>query len=89
MPSDLSTYRSSPSEQKRIAAFFALLPSSGALALDIGARDGFLAMKLAERFDEVVALDLDKPEIDHPDIEPVQGNVTDLEFAENQFDAIP
>lgn len=88
MPTDLSTYRSSPAEQERIADLFALLPSSGALALDIGARDGFLAMKLAERFDEVVALDLDKPEIDHPDIEPVQGNVTDLEFAENQFDAI-
>lgn len=88
MPSDLSTYRSSPAEQKRIADLFALLPSSGALALDIGARDGFLAMKLAERFDEVVALDLDKPEIDHPDIKPLQGNVADLEFGENQFDAV-
>ena len=44
--------------------------------------------KLAERFDRVVALDLAKPEIDHPAIEPVEGNVTCLPFDDNQFDAV-
>lgn len=88
MSIDLTTYRSSARELQRVADLFALLPAGGALALDIGARDCYLARKLAERFDRVVALDLDKPEIDHHNIEPVAGNVTCLQFDDNQFDAI-
>ena len=88
MSSDLTQYRSSPAEQGRVSDLFALLPTRGSLALDIGARDGYLAKKLAERFDKVVALDLERPDIDHPNIEPVKGDATALTFADNQFDAI-
>lgn len=88
MPADLTAYRSSPAEQQRIADLFELLPANGIQALDIGARDGFLAKKLAERFNKVIALDLEKPEIDHPNIEPVKGSATHLEFVDNQFDAV-
>lgn len=88
MSSDLTSYRSSPAEQQRVADLFALLPASGTRGLDIGARDGYLAKKLAERFHQVVALDLEKPDIDFPGIEPVQGNVTCLQFPDNHFDAV-
>lgn len=88
MPSRLTEYRASPAEQQRISDLFALLPTSGASALDIGARDCYLARKLAERFDRVVALDLEKPDVEHPGIEPVAGNVTGLPFDDNQFDAV-
>jgi demethylmenaquinone methyltransferase/2-methoxy-6-polyprenyl-1,4-benzoquinol methylase len=88
MPIDLAAYRASAAEQQRSADLFALLPSRGSTALDIGARDGYLARKLAERFNRVVALDLEKPVIDHPRVEAVQGDVTALQFADNEFDAI-
>ena len=88
MSSSLTEYRSSPAEQQRVEDLFALLPARGAYALDIGARDCYLALKLAERFDRVVALDLAKPEIDHPTIEAVEGNVICLPFDDNQFDAV-
>lgn len=88
MRTDLAAYRASHSEQERIADLFALLPLSGKLALDIGARDGYLANLLAERFDKVVALDLTKPDIDHPKIQPLQGDATCLQFSANQFDVV-
>lgn len=88
MSTNLAAHRESPSEQQRIADLFALLPVSGREALDIGARDGYLAKRLAERFDRVTALDLERPRIDHDKIEPVKGDVTRLDFADNRFDAV-
>jgi SAM-dependent methyltransferase len=88
MSISLDTYRASTSEQQRIADIFSLLPATGGLALDIGARDGYLARLLAERFDKVVALDLMKPEIDHPKIEPVGGDATCLQFPDDHFDVV-
>lgn len=67
---------------------FTLIPTSGERALDIGARDGYLAIKLAERFRLVVALDLEKPSIDHPRVQPVKGNAAQLEFPDNYFDTV-
>ena len=61
MTSDLTEYRSSPTERLRVANLFELLPATGAYALDIGARDGYLAKMLTERFGRVVALDLESP----------------------------
>lgn len=88
MASCMTEYRASPAEQRRIADLFALLPARGNAAIDIGARDCYLARKLAERFDRVVALDLEKPDIDQPGIEPLAGNVVSLPFDDNQFDAV-
>lgn len=88
MSSCMTEYRASPAEQQRIADLFALLPSHGYAAIDIGARDCYLARKLAERFEKVVALDLERPEVEHPGIEPIAGNVVRLPFADNQFDAV-
>lgn len=88
MSSNLTEYRASPTERQRVTDLFVLLPAVGVCALDVGARDCYLAKMLAERFERVVALDLKKPEIDHPAIDPVAGSVTCLPFEDNQFDAV-
>jgi hypothetical protein len=63
---DLTEYRASPAEQKRTADLLRLIPTHGRSALDIGARDGHFSRLLAERFDQVTALDLTEPDISHP-----------------------
>ncbi|MDP2881172.1 MAG: class I SAM-dependent methyltransferase [Azonexus sp.] len=88
MSSNLTEYRASPAEQKRVADLFTLLPATGVRALDIGARDCYLAKILVERFERVVALDLERPQVEHPAIDPVAGSVTCLPFEDNQFDAV-
>ncbi len=85
---DLTAYRASPQEQERVAALMRLIPERGRRALDIGARDGFLSRLLAERFDEVVALDLTKPDIDIPRVTAVAGDASALTFEDNHFDAV-
>ncbi|MFN0163535.1 MAG: class I SAM-dependent methyltransferase [Burkholderiales bacterium] len=81
-------FRDSPLEQARIADLFGLIPERGARALDVGARDGFLSLRLAERYDSVVALDLEKPQIDHPRIECVAANAAALPYADDSFDLV-
>lgn len=88
MTQDLSEYRASQREQERIKDLFSLIPESGLLALDIGARDGFLSKQLAQRFGSVIALDIDQPNIDYPRIKPVKGDVTQLEFADASIDLV-
>lgn len=88
MSSNLTEYRASASEQERIADLFMLLPSTGVCAIDIGARDCYLAKVLATRFERVVALDLERPQVEHPAIDPVAGSATCLPFGDNQFDAV-
>ena len=88
MAVDISAYRASESEQSRITDLSALMPDTGECALDIGARDGYLTKKLAERFDSVVALDLEQPDIDYPRILPVKGDATCLDFPDNHFDVV-
>jgi len=85
---DLAGYRASPREQHRTADLLALLPSAGASALDVGARDGYLSRLMAERYERVVALDLAEPSIDHPRIECRQGDVTNLPFDNASFDCV-
>lgn len=85
---DLSAYRAKPAEQERVASLLRLLPERGERALDIGARDGFIAQLMADRFEEVVALDLQRPDVDHPKVRPVAGDATHLEFSTGHFDAV-
>lgn len=85
---DLTDYRNSASEQARISDLMRLAPPNGEAALDVGARDGYLSKLLAKRFDSVTALDLQKPDIDHPRIKCVQGNIAALQFSDGCFDLV-
>ena len=88
MKYDLSAYRSSALEQARSQSLLNLIPAKGGSVLDIGARDGYIAKQLLGRFTRVVALDLERPNIDDPRVEAVQGNAINLQFPDNTFDAI-
>lgn len=85
---DLALYRQSAAEQKRIGDLLKLLPKHGAKVLDVGARDGYISILLTQVFDTVTALDLQMPQIDHPKVNCVKGNITALEFPDNYFDAV-
>ncbi len=80
--------RTSGPELARTSDLLNLIPSQGSTALDIGARDGHFSKLLAERFEHVVALDLDKPDIDHPRVESVKGDASQLTFGDNAFDFV-
>jgi len=85
---DLQAYRELQSEKDRIASLLALIPHKGHSALDIGARDGHLSIALTGFFDEVTALDLEKPNIKHANIIPVKGDVSSLEYPDYSFDLV-
>lgn len=56
--------------------------------LEIGARDGHFSKILTNYFSKVVALDLNKPKINHEKIKCVQGDVADLAFDDNSFEYV-
>jgi SAM-dependent methyltransferase len=85
---DLSAYRASPTEQTRIASLFSLMPKHFANGLDIGARDGYISLRMAERSDHVTALDLSRPQITHEKITCVEGNAAKLDFDDDRFDVV-
>ena len=84
----LIEYRASANEQMRTQDLLDLTPSSGARALDVGARDGHFSRLLADRFDSVVALDLTMPDVSHPKVSCVEGNAAALDFADGSFDFV-
>lgn len=85
---DLNEYRGSDRELMRTADLMRLVPANGHTALDVGARDGHFSRLLADRYSEVVALDLTKPNIDHLRIRCVAGNLLNLEFSDKSFDLV-
>jgi ubiquinone/menaquinone biosynthesis C-methylase UbiE len=85
---NLEHYRQSANEQLRVAKLMGLIPHKGANALDAGARDGFLSVKLADYFDTVTAIDLELPNIAHERVRPQIGDMTQLEFKDNAFDLV-
>src|SRR5262245_29514775 len=64
------------------------LIGTGRAALDVGARSGEISSRVADGFDEVVALDLVKPRVVHPKVRAVVGDATALQFPDNSFDAV-
>ena len=87
-PIEMTAYRASDSEVARIQNLMDLLPDTVGSVLDIGARDGFVSKRMADRCATVVALDLELPVIDDERIQCVQGNITKLAFADSSFDAV-
>lgn len=83
---DLQAYRESEPEQRRIGSLMALTPEAGEKALDLGARDGYLSLKLAERFYEVCAVDLIKPSVLHSKVCCLAADGRSLPFPDGYFD---
>lgn len=86
---DLTEYRKSESEQRRTEGLLKMVSDvsdRGKSVLDIGARDGHFSNLLTGYFERVTALDLVTPEIQHHNINCVQGDITNLEHADNSFD---
>ncbi len=84
----LASYRSAGAERQRTDSLFQLLPKAARTALEIGPRDGFHTRLLAQRFEHVTALDLELPDIEHPRVTPLAGDVTSLQFADGSFDCV-
>jgi len=85
---DLVSCRASSSEQARIASLIALMPANFTTGLDIGARDGYISLRMAERGECITALDLSMPIIAHEKIVCVQGNASALEFDSDTFNVV-
>ena len=85
---DLTEYRASAPERKRIADLMRLLPLDLDSVLDIGARDGFISKLLARHFPKVTALDLEEPRKNDGRIRCVKGDVTSLNFPDDSFDLV-
>ncbi|HBY64506.1 MAG TPA: hypothetical protein DEH78_32195 [Solibacterales bacterium] len=85
---DLAAYRANPRERARAADLLALLPAGRRTVLDVGARDGHFSKLLTGYFEEVTALDLAAPQVDHPAVKNVAGDATNLQFAGGSFDVV-
>lgn len=85
---DLASYRASEKERLRTDDLMRLMPKEGIRALDIGAREGYFSRLMAERFEQVVALDLERPTFEHPGVTCVAGNAAALDFPDRHFDLV-
>ncbi len=85
---DLSGYRASSSERERTADLLRHMPTKGRNALDIGARDGHFSLLMADRFDEVTALDLTEPMVSHPKVRCVKGDAAEISVADDSYNFV-
>jgi SAM-dependent methyltransferase len=85
---DVKKYREGDQEKARTADLVRLLPRGRRSVLDIGARDGYFSQLLTKYFDQVTALDLEKPDFSFERVTTVAGDVTSLKFADDSFDCV-
>lgn len=84
----IEAFRQEEREQGRIASLFELIPKHGLSVLDVGARDGYLSLRLSDRFRNVVALDLTKPACVPPGLKWIIGNAAQIPFPDRSFDLV-
>lgn len=86
---DTTDYRNTSLEKARTSDLMNLIQDDClSTVLDIGARDGWFSVLLAEKFDEVYAIDIEYPLIEHQKIKCLHGDVTKLQFENNVFDLV-
>lgn len=85
---DLGGLRSSPGDRDRIADLLGLVPGGLSTALDVGARDGCLAVGMTSKIGHVTALDLTRPDVRHPQVSALAGDATALSFRDESFDLV-
>ncbi len=88
LSNDCSIESNSELEELRISDLLERLPSGYASALEIGSREGKITRKLLRFYPHVTALDLIAPTFILPGCTNVAGDVTDLQFADRQFDVV-
>jgi SAM-dependent methyltransferase len=84
----LAAYRNSSAEIARTRDLLDIVPKNLSSVLDVGARDGHFSQLLTEHFESVTALDLTMPQLDFRRVRPVQGDVTKLQFPDDNFDVV-
>jgi len=80
--------KKSEKEKERIESLLSLIPGKAPSVLDIGAREGYISTRLADFFDSVTALDLEKPDIAHDHVTCVRGDATSLDFPDGSFHGV-
>ena len=83
---DVKEYRRKEAEVQRVTSLMRMLPAEAGEVLEAGCRDGFITRKLVDKYPFVTALDLKLPQIDHPNVTCVKGDITSLPFEDNSFD---
>src|SRR5258708_28421216 len=84
----LARYRNNPDEIARTRDLMDIVPKNLSTVLDIGAWDGHFSRLLTEHFESVTALDLTMPQFNFEGVRPVQGDVTELQFPDDNFDVV-
>jgi SAM-dependent methyltransferase len=84
----MKTEQDTPNERLRVQHLLEILPRNRKTVLEIGARNGKITRHLAERFEHVIALDLEKPKFDIPRVTNLQGDATKLQFGNEEFDCV-
>lgn len=82
-----TSFRSHPREIERERVLMGLI-RPGESALDIGARDGYYSVLLAQRFAHVASLDLAPSRVHDSRVECVAGDATALPFPDRSFDLV-
>ena len=85
---NLAEYRASPREKARLGDLEGLIPKGYASLLDIGARDGYMSIALVDYFHQVIALDLERPVIEHEKVITMKGDLCSLNLPDNAFDVV-
>ncbi len=75
-------------EEIRKNALLKMLPHKFSTVLDAGAYKGYISLALLEYANNVIALDINKPEINHERIKCVQGNISSLDYPDNSFELV-
>lgn len=84
----IAVAREHPREQQRISDLMRLVPRDVGRALDVGARDGYLASRLADLVSQVVAVDLELPRCDDSRVLLEAGDARRLRFEDGSFDLV-
>lgn len=87
-PIDLEKYPLPEMDQIRVADLIRILPQEGRTALDVGALWGYFSEYLSRHYEQVTALDLERPQWTLPRVTTVAGDITRLQFPDNSFDTV-
>ncbi len=85
---DIKQYRRKEAEVQRVGSLMRMLPADAVEVLEAGCREGYITLKLAEKYPSVIALDLKLPQIYHPNVTCMQGDITVLPFKDGSFDLV-